>query len=71
MRPGWTRCADLLLAISESSRQEGIAWLDFAHDACVNISTAADPHFKPQAVAPDDQRALRAARPVPDVHRRH
>ena len=53
------RRADLLLAISESSRQEGMRHLDFAPDACVNISTAADPHFTPQAIAADVELRLR------------
>ena len=53
------RRADLLLAISESSRQEGIRHLDFAPDACINISTAADPHFTPQTIAVDAQMRLR------------
>ncbi|MGZ5053899.1 MAG: glycosyltransferase [Methylobacter sp.] len=44
------RRADLLLAISESSRQEGIRYLGFPVEACVNISTAADPHFQPQQI---------------------
>jgi glycosyltransferase involved in cell wall biosynthesis len=38
--------ADLLLAISESSRQEGIKYLDFPPDRLINVSTAADPQFE-------------------------
>ena len=53
------RRADLLLAISESSRREGMDYLDFAPDACVNISTAADPHFRPQPVPAPAEQALR------------
>ena len=45
------RRADLLLAISESSRQEGIRYLNFTDEACINISTAADTHFKPEQVS--------------------
>ena len=41
------RRADLLLAISESSRQEGMRHLGFPDTACVTVSTAADPHFRP------------------------
>jgi glycosyltransferase involved in cell wall biosynthesis len=37
--------ADLLLSISESSRQEGINYLDIPADNIVNISTAADAQF--------------------------
>jgi len=44
------RRADLLLAISESSRQEGIRYLGFPSEACVNISTAADRQFQPQQI---------------------
>ena len=40
------RRSSLLLAISESSRREGIAYLGFPHDKAVNIGTAADPQFK-------------------------
>lgn len=55
----YLRRADLLLAISESSRQEGIQCLDFADNAVVNISTAADPHFVPRYVEPEDEAELR------------
>lgn len=44
------RRADLLLAISESSRQEGIQYLGFPEKKIVNISTAADSHFVPQTL---------------------
>ncbi|TWD87141.1 glycosyltransferase involved in cell wall biosynthesis [Variovorax beijingensis] len=40
------RRADMWLAISESSRQEGIDHLGLAGDRCINISTAAYDHFK-------------------------
>ncbi|AEC21711.1 mannosyltransferase [Pusillimonas sp. T7-7] len=39
------RRANLVLAISESSRQEGIQHLGFEPEAVVNISTASDPGF--------------------------
>ena len=42
---GHLRRANLLLAISESSRQEGVRHLNFPDDHVVNISTAADPQF--------------------------
>jgi len=42
---GHLRRANLLLAISESSRQEGVRHLNFPDDHVVNISTAADPRF--------------------------
>jgi glycosyltransferase involved in cell wall biosynthesis len=47
---GHMRRADMLLAISESSRQEGIQYLGFPVNACVNISTAADQQFRPQQI---------------------
>ena len=53
------RRADLLLAISESSRQEALRYLDFGPDACVNISTAADPHFTPKSLGAEVERDLR------------
>lgn len=40
------RSADLLLSISESSRQEAIRYLSIDARNTVNISTAADEHFK-------------------------
>jgi glycosyltransferase involved in cell wall biosynthesis len=42
---GHLRRADLLLSISESTRQEGIKYLGFPPDQVINISTAADPQF--------------------------
>lgn len=45
------RRANRLLAISESSRQEGIRYLGFPTEAVVNISTAADPQFLPRAIS--------------------
>lgn len=44
------RNADLLLAISESSRQEAIAYLGADPKNAVNISTAAEDHFTPAVV---------------------
>lgn len=38
--------ADMLLAISESSRQEALEHLDYASSNVINISTAADTQFK-------------------------
>jgi glycosyltransferase involved in cell wall biosynthesis len=45
------RRSDYLLAISESSRQEGIRYLGFSEDVSVNISTAVDPQFKSQSIS--------------------
>lgn len=52
--------ADLLLAISASSREEAIEYLHTADDLVVNISSAIDPSFQPSVVpacARDDLRA--------------
>ena len=53
------RRADLLLAISESSRQEGIRYLGFSAEACVNISSAADPQFQPQQIDCEREQEVR------------
>lgn len=42
--------AAMYLAISESSRQEGLAHLDAAETRIVNVSTAIDSHFQPRRV---------------------
>ncbi|WP_095152728.1 glycosyltransferase [Pseudomonas sp. Irchel s3b5] len=39
--------ADLMLAISESSREEAVEYLDFSREQVVNISAAVDDIFKP------------------------
>jgi len=54
------RRADLLLAISESSRQEGIRYLGFSEQECVTISTAADAHFAPLTISLEQEQAVRA-----------
>lgn len=53
------RRADLLLAISDSSRQEAIDHLDFDPKDCVNISTAADAHFVPFDPSFEQERQVR------------
>jgi glycosyltransferase involved in cell wall biosynthesis len=53
------RRADLLLAISESSRQEGIRYIGFDPARCVNISTAADAHFEPIPISAERAQAVR------------
>ena len=53
------RRANLLLAISESSRQEGIRYLGFLDDACVNISAAVNPHFSPIKVDAINEQEIR------------
>ncbi|WP_459616158.1 glycosyltransferase [Bordetella sp. 2513F-2] len=52
--------ADLWLAISESSRQEGIAHLGLPEEWSVNIATDADELFQPAPVAAEREAALRA-----------
>lgn len=56
---GHLRRADLLLAISESSRQDAISYLGFPSEAVVNISTAADPQFKPIHVTTEQAAEIR------------
>jgi len=51
--------ADLLLAISESSRSEGIEYLSFPGDRVVNISTAADAHFAIKDISPQAADSVR------------
>jgi glycosyltransferase involved in cell wall biosynthesis len=52
--------ADMWLAISESSRQEGIVQLDLDPTRCINVSTAAYDHFRKTAVSEERQNHLRA-----------
>lgn len=51
--------ADLWLAISESSRREGVEFLELSEVSAVNISTDADAHFKPVEISLDAERELR------------
>jgi glycosyltransferase involved in cell wall biosynthesis len=48
----------LLLAISGSSRQEGVDHLDFPSENIINISSDADPHFYPLNLSASDKEAL-------------
>jgi glycosyltransferase involved in cell wall biosynthesis len=48
------RRSDLCLAISESSRQEGISCLGFTEKRAVNISTDADEQFKPLDITKEE-----------------
>lgn len=52
--------AGLLLAISESSRQEAIDFLNISPSRVVNISTAADSRFRRIDILPDEAVALRS-----------
>jgi glycosyltransferase involved in cell wall biosynthesis len=56
---GTLKECDLLLSISESSRQDAIDYLDVAPERIVNISGAADPHFRPIETSPDEAAAFR------------
>jgi glycosyltransferase involved in cell wall biosynthesis len=56
----YVRRAHLVLAISEATRQEAIEYLNLTPSAVVNISTAADPMFRPHAAGEFDAAALRA-----------
>jgi len=52
--------AGLLLAISESARQEGVALLQLPPERVVNISSAVDAIFRPRTFTPDARAALLA-----------
>ncbi len=52
--------ARLLLAISESSRREAIDYLQLPAANVVNISSAADPMFRPLQLSADEELALRS-----------
>ncbi|SIO69865.1 Glycosyltransferase involved in cell wall bisynthesis [Burkholderia sp. GAS332] len=56
---GNIRRAGLLLAISESSRQEAINYLGFPTDMAVNISTAAESQFQPIVVSAEKEKDVR------------
>jgi glycosyltransferase involved in cell wall biosynthesis len=51
--------ANLWLAISESSRREGIEYLGLPEPLIVNVSTAADDRFQARFISPEDERRLR------------
>lgn len=53
---GALRRAQLWLAISESSRRDGIDLLGLPEEWVVNVSTAADPMFRPVEISADGQR---------------
>ena len=53
------RRANLWLAISESSRQEGIAHLGFSEEYSINVSTDADAEFQPITVSAEEENTLR------------
>ncbi|MDE2364135.1 MAG: glycosyltransferase family 4 protein [Hyphomicrobiales bacterium] len=55
-----TASADLMLAISESTRADAIRLLGVSPDRVVNISGAADDAFRPVPHGPDDDERLRA-----------
>lgn len=54
------RLADLWLAISESSRREGVEYLGLPDDRAVNISTDADAHFGPLDLSAEAEELVRA-----------
>lgn len=54
------RRADMWLAISESSRREGMDHLGLPADRCINISTAAYDHFKPAMPTLEREQELRS-----------
>lgn len=56
---GHLRRADLWLTISESARREGIDHLGLSDDRTVNISTDADPHFRPIQISAESEQVIR------------
>jgi len=46
------------MAISESSRREGIEYLGLPEDRVVNVSTAADDHFRVISIFPEEEKRL-------------
>lgn len=54
----WMKRADLLLAISESSRQESIHHLGRTAEQVVNISTAVGPEFQPRELSAVERSVL-------------
>lgn len=52
--------ADLLLAISESTRQEGLSHFELPESAIVNISSACDDIFRPISITAERRQVLRA-----------
>ncbi|MDL9999606.1 glycosyltransferase [Variovorax sp. J22P240] len=57
---GALRRANMWLAISESSRREGIDHLGFDPERCINVSTAADEHFRKLDIPAEREQAVRA-----------
>lgn len=55
----YVRRADLIMAISDATRREVVDWLDVPSSTVVNISTAADPMFRPMGTGEIDEAALR------------
>lgn len=53
------RRANLLLTISDSSRQESVVHLNFPEEYSVNISTAADPQFQPKKIDTKKEKEIR------------
>jgi glycosyltransferase involved in cell wall biosynthesis len=51
--------ANMWLAISESSRQEGITQLDLDPERCINVSTAAYGHFRKTDLSVERQQQLK------------
>lgn len=56
----YVRRASMILAISEATRQEAIEHLALDPDTVVNISTAADPMFRPCAAEEINEQELRS-----------
>lgn len=53
------RRANLILSISESSRQEGISYIGVPRDQIINVSTAADSQFIPKRIVEKKENVIR------------
>lgn len=53
------RRANLWLAISDSSRREGIEHLGLPEEWVINISSDVDAHFKPMEISSDEEQSIR------------
>ena len=54
----WLKRADLLLAISESSKKEAIQYLNYPTENIINISSAIDANFTAPTLSDDAKKAL-------------
>ncbi|WMC09221.1 glycosyltransferase [Oceanimonas pelagia] len=56
---GFIRKANLLLSISDSSRNEALSYLNFSSDKVINISTDADPQFSIKKLNTEERKKIK------------